>query len=394
MRLFTLSLLSIALLSGCGGSGSESDSGSNPGSTSGGITPNRSVNETSSHALQSSDLYIAKRTISTETWGNFVHAVSYADFDQDGDTDVFINSGDSSENVTASELYLNDGNGDFTLDESFFGGNPPGQVHARKALTGDFNGDGAMDIFVVGHGYDREPFPGEAPYVILSGSQGYTLGTGFSDYVGFHHAAASADLDNDGDLDILVADNNTPAVFYNDGKGNFTKNTSVLKGLNDYNWFTTELLDVDGDGYVDILAAGHEQDGFASQVIWGDSSGIYRSSNATVLPATPLHGTVLDIDVADLDGDGDLDIVLNRTGDRTGSVDFYQGYYLQLLINEGGRKFKDESDMRLVTGRNDGDEWFDWIRLVDFDSDGDIDIVVDDASRDLVWYNDSVGNFQ
>ena len=99
-------------------------------------------------------------------------------------------------------------------------------------------------------------------------------------------------------------------------------------------------MDVDRDGYVDILAGGHEQDGFRTQVLWGDESGVYRAGGATLLPEVPGNGVVVDIDVADTDGDGDRDIVVNRTGDRSGAG-FYRGYYVQLLAQTGPRSFMD-----------------------------------------------------
>ena len=49
---------------------------------------------------------------------------------------------------------------------------------------------------------------------------------------------------------------------------------------------------------------------------------------------------MVDIDVADTDGDGDRDIVVNRTGDESGAG-FYRGYYVQLLSQVGSRSFTD-----------------------------------------------------
>ena len=77
--------------------------------------------------------------------------------------------------------------------------------------------------------------------------------------------------------------------------------------------------------------------GSDTQVFWGDSTGTYRHANATVFPKVAGNGVVLDIDAGDIDGDGDEDIVLTRTGDGTGALEFYQGYYLQLLEQGGAR---------------------------------------------------------
>ncbi len=379
----------VVSVSGCGG-GSKSDSSDLDLD----ISPNFSADDGSSHTLQSTALYVDRQGIRTVHSGTFAHAVSYADYDRDGDIDVFISSGDGSEDATPAELYLNDGSGNFTLDANFFNGSPPGLVHPRKALTGDFNSDGVMDAFVIGHGYDQPPFPGEAPYVMLSTGSGFVLGSGLDGYVGFQHGGASADIDADGDIDIFVADTSESFFLINDGLGSFTKDTSRLDGLNESPLYTAELVDVDSDGYIDLLVAGQEPDGFSSKVLWGDRTGFYSVSKSTELPAVANNGTVIDIDVSDIDRDGDKDVVLNRTGDGAGSLEAYQGYYIQIIENSGSRSFLDITAQNLVAGSSSSEIWFDWIRLWDINEDGHVDIVVDDAARGLVWYNDGNGTFQ
>lgn len=391
-KLMAMILCFVFLWACSGGGGGSGTSGSDSGSDSG-IPQNYSVDDNSSHTLQATELYVNRQAIRTTNPGTFVHAISYADFDQDGDIDVFMSSGDGSANQTSSELYLNDGNDNFSLDNSFFDGTPPGQIHPRKALTGDFNGDGKIDVFVIGHGYDQPPYPGEAPYVVLSTQTGFSLGSGLDAYGGFQHGGASADIDDDDDIDVFIADTSEPFFLINDGLGGFTKNASMVSGLSSEAIYTAELVDVDQDGYIDLLVGGHEQDGLPTRILWADSTGQYSTSKSSVLPAVSEYGTMIDIDVADIDSDGDKDIILNRTGDGTGTAAFYQGYYVQLIANIGNREFSDETSEKLVSGNDPNEEWFDWIRLQDFNNDGYIDIVVDDASRNLIWYNDGAGNF-
>lgn len=375
-------------ISACGGGGGSSSD------VNLGIPKNFNVDDNSSHTLQVTSLHVDRQAIRTTNSETFVLAVSYADFDQDGDVDIFMSSGDGSKNEMPSELYLNDGNDNFTLDSNFFNGSPPGQIHPRKALTGDFNDDGKLDVFVIGHGFDQPPFSGEAPYVILSSGNTFTLGVGLNSFSGFQHGGASADIDADGDIDVFVADTSEPFFLVNDGLGNFTRDTSRLEGINYSSIFTAELVDVDSDGYVDLLVGGHEQEGFSTKVLWGDSTGFYSVSKSTTLPAVANNGTVIDIDVADIDGDDKKDIVLNRTGDGAGTLSFYQGYYIQVVKNIGSRQFADKTTEKLPSGSNPSEHWIDWIRLQDFNSDGHVDIVVDDSARNLVWYNDGEGNFQ
>ena len=361
---------------------------------------NLSVDAGSSHTLQSNYLYVDREGIRPGGQRGHATAVAYADFNEDGHIDIFYAPLDWTPHATPAELYLNDGAGCFSLDTNFFNGNPPGMVHPRKALQGDFNGDGRMDVFVLGHGYDKPPFSGEAPYVILSSANGYVLGSGLDTFTGFQHGGASADIDNDGDLDVFVThlnSNDAPFFFINDGTGSFTQDTDRTEGLVRKALYTAELVDVDGDNFLDLLVAGHEYDSggghFPTQILWGDSTGVFSTTKSTILPSVSGRGIVVDIDVSDTDEDGDKDIVINRTGDSSTNA-WYRGYYVQLVEQVGARRFEDKT-AQLISNYEDADaKWFDWIRMCDCNGDGHVDIVVDDAARNLIWENDGTGTFR
>ena len=364
------------------------------------LPDNLSVDAGSSHTLQANKLYADHQRIRPHGRRGGIAAVAYADFNGDGHVDVFFAPSDGwQRDPIPIELYLNDGTGCFTLDTSFLGANPPGRLAPRKALPGDFNGDGRMDVFVLDHGYDKPPFPGAAPYVILSSGDGYVLGSGLQNLVGFQHGGASADIDGDGDIDVFVTHlNRTDGPFFliNDGTGTFSLDEDRVDGLDHKALFTAELVDVDGDGFLDLLAAGHEYElhgnDLPTQILWGDRSGGYSTDRATVLPAVIGHGVVVDIDASDTDGDGDKDIVINRTGDeRTSS---YGGYYLQLVEQVAARRFEDRTAELLDQNSDDKADWIVWIRMCDCDQDGDVDIAVDDTARKLVWKNDGSGVFR
>ena len=92
---------------------------------------------------------------------------------------------------------------------------------------------------------------------------------------------------------------------------------------------------------------------------------------------------MVDIDVADLDGDGINDVLLDRAGSAPGRG-FYDGMYLQLL--KGGEDLRTFSDItassidneELLNNYNDYGSWLEWLIVQDWDFDGDLDIVVDD----------------
>ena len=329
-------------------------------------------------------------------------AYAYGDFDGDGDEDIFVAPGKFfTEESTPVEIYFNDGDGSFRLDNSFFQGTVPELVHPRKAITGDFNGDGRLDIFVAGHGYDKPPFPGEAPVLLLSTENGLRQAEGLDHLVGFHHGAAAADIDNDGDLDIFVTDNIADGPFFliNDGNGVFSHNVDVLPSeVTHQAIFTAELVDVDNDGYTDLLVGGHEaepeDEGSPTTIFWGDASGQYDGSRKTALPGVDGRGIVVDIDVGDLDGDGIRDIVLNRTAEEP----FYSGFYIQVISGTGNRAFSDTTDQSIDFGAKDVSAWIVWLRLADINGDGQLDITVDDpgddAGSEFTWLNDGSGRME
>ena len=337
-----------------------------------------------------------------------VGPVAYGDFDCDGDEDVFVTAYDDSTflneeggavKATPVQVYANDGAGEFTLaTERFIRGTVPEMIFPRKALTGDFNHDGRPDIFVADHGYDFPPFPGAHPVLLLSSENGLRSVGGFEEIVGFQHGAASGDIDHDGDLDIFVTDVRQPVLLENDGSGNFVPDRSALPTeLIRTAVFTTEIIDVDEDGYPDLLVAGHEYDDQPTQeeqpttIYWGDGSGRYDSVRKTTLPAVAGQGVVVDVDAEDLDNDGDRDIVLTRTGSPP---DFYRGHYIQIVANHGSRRFADETLARISGGASATAHWLVWVRLDDVDGDGHRDIWVDDPEQwGRTWINDGSGHF-
>ena len=228
-------------------------------------------------------------------------AFAYGDFDGDGDIDIYYAPIDQPPRPLPGELYANNGNGGFSLDTEFMDGNPPASIDASKAIMSDFNGDDRPDILVTAVGALND----ESAYVLLSSGSGYVAER--IEAAAGAYGGSSADVDSDGDLDVVIT--SPPSILLNDGSGAFSLGspTSTSVRIDGFHQFliAVELVDVDRDGYADIFAGGHEQDeGGPTQVIWGDSSGVYAMSKRTILPPVAGHGVVLDIDVSDTDGGG------------------------------------------------------------------------------------------
>ena len=358
------------------------------------IPRNPNADAGSSHTLQYVGLRVDHAELRSGRTG-FVTAIAYADFDGDGDIDVFHAPRVSDGAPQPVEFHLNDGNGRFSLHSSLLAGRVPRVSNAQKAVTGDYNGDGRPDVLVVGSGRrdgDRET------YLILSSPTGYRLGSGLDNFPGTRYAVTSADMDADGDLDVLLpAGGGAPTlVGINDGHGVFTEWSALEQDPGFV--LAAEWIDVDSDGYIDLLLGGAEYESADNrsdtQVLWGDSTGTYRIENATILPTVAGSGVILDIDAGDIDGDGDKDLIVARTGDGTGALEFYQGYYLQVLVQSAAHRFMDVT-VATLPGHSDSEaRSINRIRIYDLDGDGDLDILIDDdTSPRIVWWNDGSGRF-
>jgi hypothetical protein len=188
-----------------------------------------------------------------------------------------------------------------------------------------------------------------------------------------------ADLDHDGDNDILAAGFFDDDVFWfenTDGAGNFGGKVQVsLSGSLNGCW-TVRAADLNGDGFIDVVAGAYTDD--KAVYYPGDGTGAFGSEQ---LIATNLNG-LKDLDYGDFDGDGDLDVVTaNTLGDNFSYIE-----------NLGSGTFAAPVDLP------SGIYWFDGarsVRVIDFDRDGDQDIVSCSALSHVIgWHsNDGEGNF-
>lgn len=298
-------------------------------------------------------------------------AVAYLDINGDNHDDIFITCSNGNNERVRSELYVWK-NDDYYLDNSYLN-EVPSFIHPRKAIVGDYNKDGRPDIFIAAHGYDRPPFPGEYNQMLLSNNGKYDLKK-FEDKVGFYHSTTSADIDNDGDLDIFALDNRTPYFLINDGKGNFTYSITQINADDINAQYSCELIDVNKDGYVDLIMGGHEFDyGNTTRIYWGNST--YRFVDKSDIPSVDRYGVVLDIDQYDLDGDGINELIINRAGGRSTNEYFYQGWFIQVVKLEG-KNLIDVTNQFIENNSIDVNypKWIVWLRFQDYDDDGKVDL--------------------
>jgi hypothetical protein len=155
---------------------------------------------------------------------------------------------------------------------------------------------------------------------------------------------------------------------------NFQLTNEIFKGFSnttDDNYFTVELFDMTGDGNLDLCLGGKNR-----LRIVPSNNGTFNKKEAVSIKVQPEH-EILDMLFLDFDEDGKMDILtLNNTNG-------YQGYSLQLYLNRGKNFLevtKEYIDKNQETG---ADSWIKWLRLFDYDKDGDLDIVADGLHGNL-----------
>lgn len=264
-------------------------------------------------------------------------ARGYADFDGDGELDLLTarltyNPADPIEDATPSviELWLGQSDGSWVLDTSLLSSSE-GCMHPRKGLVADFNSDGKPDVFIACHGYDAMPFPGEKNKLVLSQEDDSYDVVDASDEVGFFHSAAAADITRDGHVDVLVNnhfDDRKLLLLENQGDGTFEVSDSFalpneMASLGPY--FTTELVDVDGDGSLDLIMGGHEWEGAATVVLINPGNNDFSEVTPVTIPSVANEGVVLDFTVTESGDTRTIWVVRSSGGDGS----FYQSRVVQ-----------------------------------------------------------------
>jgi hypothetical protein len=206
-----------------------------------------------------------------------------------------------------------------------------------------------------------------------------------------------ADIDGDGRLDLLFANGGdyseagTPVanrVFLNAGPDQrFVERTEEVFGSRPDLARVIKARDFDGDGRADIFVGTTYQT--QSRLFMADAAGNFIERTATHLPTMPL--SVGDAEPGDVDGDGDLDLVVADWG--PGDNMSNDGGRTRLWLNDGAGRFTDATESRMPELR----VRFSWdLELVDVDNDFDLDILVSckRCGGSALFRNDGAGTFE
>ena len=279
------------------------------------------------------------------------------DLDGDGWIDLSI----VNEATDDVRVFMNAGDATCRVDAFLQPGNPVGSVPSPSEAA-DFNLDGLPDLCVAN-------IAGDSVSVLLGNGDGtygpaQTLDTGDG-----ARGITVLDLDGDGDLDIASSAyySNNLRLLFNDGTGVFGGLTSLNPGING-EW-SIQADDMNGDGLFDLVIGGQSQ---IRVLLANEGGGFANHSTRSV------SGRTWQLNLADLDGDGAVDVACVNSFADEGFV----------FLNDGrgglGSGVSHDTDPFPLASD-----------LGDLDGDGDLDWITSSYGGDwFLFHNDGTGGFQ
>ena len=282
--------------------------------------------------------------VSTDIIPAFFSAVDFADYDNDGDQDLAL-IGVADGFIDVADIFQNN-NGTYTPIEA---GIPP--MHMGAVSWADYDNDGDYDLLCAGQDYGMNAFA-----EIYENENGTFTPAGAGLPAGFWNSIGWGDMDNDGDLDLAFswyANNMANSAIFRNDDGQFIDINAGLPGLTAG---SMEWADYDNDGDADLLVTGTPTDFATTPVmLFRNDDGIFNDSETEFMDCAWYNNVLWDD--ADSDGDQDIVYVGDDGSDYYLVIYFNtdDGFELMNTGLEGVRTSNGNSSM--VTGDidNDGD---------------------------------------
>ncbi len=326
---------------------------------------------------------------------NWTEGVECADIDNDGDLDIFFAEGDGFSSAgpkRQNKLWLNRvvPTGVLTLVDVSVPRLGSNLSNAKGVTTADIDGDGFIDVLFA-NGFNTDP-----PFLYhnQSGNPGFfdleSASRGFTEALS-SASAQFGDIDDDGDLDLLLNDSGNsflgapgglPRLYENDGNGFFTEIPGNLNTIAKQAHMDVQFVDIDEDWDLDFFGCNRGANGGVNHyLLLNDGTGNFSVDASSLLPTTSSNS--YEAEVGDLDGDGDIDI-----------------YYISLSgFSEGAQlnQLTDTGSLGFVNGPAAGGDDDNEVCLIDYDMDGDYDAFIGSlrtTGPDKMMRNDGNGVFQ
>jgi len=228
----------------------------------------------------------------------------FGDIDNDGDMDIYIDNGGTTNRFGCGQnrIYINNGSGFFT-DETA-SRHPIGSLcEPMDVIFGDIDNDYDLDVRTASTGTNQSRIYRNNGSGTFAAQSGIPSDEGCYSY-------DFGDIDNDGDLDMLGANGGSGTVeilLVNNGSGGFSNGSSQLLSNPSIDDNDSKFFDYDNDGDLDLIIAA--LGGTSERILNNNGSGVFSLVSGIISLQTD---SSLDIEVADLNGDGRLDIVTGQ----------------------------------------------------------------------------------
>lgn len=345
--------------------------------------------------------------------GTFGMGVAVGDYDGDGWPDIYVTA------YGRNILYHNNGNGTFTDVADKAGVAAPGW--STCAVWFDYDNDGKLDLFVSSFvNYDKSAqnlfctdettkrryycvprfFKPQPSHLFHNNGDGtftdVSKESGIADYPGKSFGVVATDVNNDGLIDLFVANDTMPNfLFINKGHGKFEEDglaagVAFSENGKPRSGMGVDAADTDGDGWQDLFVANIDQEFFSLYHNQKDLT--FTDEAGEIAPATQLlSGWGLKFFDYDNDGDPDLFLTNGHPDDliemRAARVKYKEPL---LLFENTGKGFRNVSAQsgavfaKDFSGRG--------MAVGDFDNDGDLDVLISNNGEAPLLLRNEGGN--
>ena len=317
------------------------------------------------------------------TIAEYTNQCTLVDLDGDGDKDIVFANGQGYSTLGVllkPRIYINNGTGVFADETDARAAGITGCF--RGAEAGDVDRDGDWDL-ILAQDYNRRPL------LLINNGSGVFSDQTVARLPNIAMGSARAqfgDIDNDGDLDILICNSGAsrfattgrPRIFNNDGTGVFTDApTTQFPSTALAEQMDCVFGDVDNDLDLDFHV-GTRASGVNSSQLWLNNG----SGGFTRLTPFVTDATCYSYDFGDIEGDGDLDLI----GVNAGATN------TELLLRNNGAGTSWTAVSSQITPNQPVDD--NDSRFIDFDNDGDLDLLIAAlGGSDRIYRNNGLGTF-